>query len=722
MKTHDTFTLDPEDSAALRRWTEERAAKLQELRVAQARAAWLADQLTHDPAASALAELDAAGSALTQAQAAATTAQRRADDAAAAAERFAAVEVADAQTALDRATQDLSKGLAALLAEASTSTMLTATVDGLALRERYRTGTAGVPPGWNHLTIPFPTSDADVVDPELRLPAVDPAADSEYLRLLAVLDRLDERVDAVADLLTAESVHHLVQGNPTRAGASLATVAEGRVPDELEVIRTPRLGQDVTHRVMVVLDPRSRPAWAAPQPGLAALLDPLAAAWGSRLLPDPAAVVVQVRRVEEATGEAGEPLELSMDKLGLDPLAWVRMAANTPELHQRIAAAARDRWRTTPGAAGGRVEISDQPGATGAGLRLSDLLAAADALGRLLTAGRALAAEDLVHPAAPDPAPPRGDVVEAVAERVRQAERSLVELVTALEQAAAATTPDPAALTGLLLAAAALGVAEAVPPAGEPDGSDPGLLRTLAAAAAGRLRARSAAAAFAADPADPAGTLTRARARAEQLCGMRLPLLVEVAVPLDATARADLEGNGPSRLAGAAPATVRAWLGDHARVRPAVRQLTAAYDLAETLTDHATLDLRVTQLPVADPDTWAGATASPRAGAVDVVVQRGYADRLPAAVAGLVADAWNQPVAAPMHQTALAFHYDQPDATPPQAVLVAVHPDPRPDRPAATWDLDILLDILTSTLALARDRATAAERRRTAGLDLEDTP
>jgi hypothetical protein len=47
----------------------------------------------------------------------------------------------------------------------------------------------------------------------------------------------------------------------------------------------------------------------------------------------------------------------------------------------------------------------------------------------------------------------------------------------------------------------------------------------------------------------------------------------------------------------------------------------------------------------------------------------------------------------------MAFHYDQPDARAPQAILLAVCPDSRP-----TWDDDLLTAILTETLGLARIR------------------
>jgi hypothetical protein len=49
---------------------------------------------------------------------------------------------------------------------------------------------------------------------------------------------------------------------------------------------------------------------------------------------------------------------------------------------------------------------------------------------------------------------------------------------------------------------------------------------------------------------------------------------------------------------------------------------------------------------------------------------------------------------------AAAFHYDRPNATAPQAILLAVTPVPQ-----ATWDLDTLEAVVLETIALSRIRA-----------------
>jgi hypothetical protein len=89
-------------------------------------------------------------------------------------------------------------------------------------------------------------------------PDVDPAVEEALVTLV-------DAVDAVRDLLTAESVHQFAQGNATRAKVSLDTVAaDGLVPD-LDVVDTPRTETSITHRLSVTfgdLDATTPAAWS----------------------------------------------------------------------------------------------------------------------------------------------------------------------------------------------------------------------------------------------------------------------------------------------------------------------------------------------------------------------------------------------------------------------------------------------------------------------------
>jgi hypothetical protein len=398
---------------------------------------------------------------------------------------------------------------------------------------------------------------------------------------------------------------------------------------------------------------------------------------------------------------------MAADLLGLDPLSWLRAAADPGELFAHVARIARSRWTATLGeaAAIGRVLVHDPDPRDPTKLALSDLLAAADAARTMLASARALVPSDLALPIGERPVPDAAAVQQALA-RVAAAEQHVDAVLTNLAAAGAAGASVDAVLDALF-AAADVGVAEATP-ALDAEIPDLKALQTQAAIALARLQARTAGTPFAATAGDPQATLDGARSRLTQLAGSRQLLLTSIVAPADPLFRRDIEST-PERIAGADPAALRTWLHQHARVRPAAAALLTTYDLAEALACAGHLDLRATQLPSTEPDRWAGDDPAPRPGVLTIVAQRGYTGDLPARLTGLAVDAWVHTIPAATHTTGLAFHYDEPNATPPQSILVAVAPDIRPERQPNTWDLDTLLDIIAATFTLAIDRAVATD-------------
>ena len=721
---YDIDISDPADDTKTTKWATERAAKAQELAAAKARAVQLTATLAGAAAKAALDAAVKAHVATGDAQGAADREVTAHTAATTAAARFAANDLADARSALDAATKAVADQLAQLLSQASTSTALTATVDGLALRQRYRSALASQPPVWDLATIPFrATPLSATLDPEIVLPTV---GDTGYAPLITVLDQLDDLVDAVADLITAEGVHHLVNGNATRSGAALDIAASGAVPDELDVIRAPLTGYDITHRVLLLMPAVPAAAWTAGTAGAAGTADPALAAWVSKLLPNPATVRFTATRLDPFTGAAGEPLALTADSLGLGPLDWVRLSADPAELTARAARVARTRWAATLGAAAatGTVVLGAPQPPDPAIATLADLTEAAAAARAVLTTSRALAPADLAAVTEGDQ--PSDEAANAAMARVSAVEALVAEVLaglaaTAAPPAAGTTPPGADSVLTTLLAAAALGVAEAVPSL---DQGTPTLDMLIAQAQAAhtRLATRISVGPVTAVPGDPATTLARARERAAALCGFALPLLISVPAPTDPKVIGDL-GSGDVRIPGADPASVRQWLYDHARVRPACAALITAYNIAQSLGTPAGLDVRATHLPSAD-DTirWAGNSDTPPPAVIDAVAVRQAGTDPSLAITGLAVDAWTQTIPNALVATGLAFHYDRPTATPPQALLVAVAPDTTRSRQPGTWDLDTLLDTITSTIALASDRARAAELDPAAAVTLHETP
>jgi hypothetical protein len=148
------------------------------------------------------------------------------------------------------------------------------------------------------------------------------------------------------------------------------------------------------------------------------------------------------------------------------------------------------------------------------------------------------------------------------------------------------------------------------------------------------------------------------------------------------------------------------WLAQLTYIRPAISQLDAAYSLAQLLgasnADPAAFLLG--QLPPTANDRWLGLGVDlanpPAKGRVafacltsgDPLTQNSYA--------GLLIDEWPERIPSLQENAAVAFHYEEPKARAPQALLLAVCPDNRP-----IWDDDLVAGILEETLELTKIRA-----------------
>ena len=125
-------------------------------------------------------------------------------------------------------------------------------------------------------------------------------------------------MDAVSDALMAESVYQVVRGNPLRAASTVESIAGGETPPpELEVVRTPRTGIALTHRLVTLFsgEPVLPPEWAPPANPSRANAEPHLNAWAAKLLGNPANVRCVVERLDPATGKVLEAKELRLNQL-----------------------------------------------------------------------------------------------------------------------------------------------------------------------------------------------------------------------------------------------------------------------------------------------------------------------------------------------------------------------------------------------------------------------
>lgn len=534
-----------------------------------------------------------------------------------------------------------------------------------------------------------PADPRYIVPPDRWLEATPADADA-VLEAIADLDRTH---DAVADLLLAESVHQLVCGNAARAAAALDTLGAGEAtPPEPDVVRTPRFGVSIQHRLTILIpDPLAtrHTGWNIIAPRAKA--EPSLEIWAQGALGNPADLLVAAgsdARLAQARLCALDVIyDADGDSVGNSTLA-ARLRAAIPDLGADLTPLA-PLWE------------------------LSGMLRAA------LLSGRPLAASDL------------GPPLEANATgRVADAAHLLERAQTALDslRAVAMSTEPQAQLAGFgiwPLATTAGGAAAAT------------AVDTLVEQATARVVAATALLARAVPPAPPKTIV--------ELAGLALATIfgggfraVPILLP-PPPAESDL-WTGALSASGVRPrpgADIRPWL---ARVGT-IRNATSTF--GETLLVREALDrrplLRGVQFPASAFSTWAALPfqdgrppMTPLTNVVAEVAGAQAGDPEPAldqSLAGMVLDEWIEVVPRrlerrdPAHPddppelvdvttTGLALNANAPGARPPQAILLALSPD------GSDWTGERLVHALDEALALAKLRTITLQQLPYAGLQL----
>ena len=275
-------------------------------------------------------------------------------------------------------------------------------VDGLELHRRWKAGQRRRSPQtqWDATTIPFG-------DATLGFPG--PGTD-EFKALDAQLQALDELVDAVGDTVVAESVYQVVQGNPLRSGATLDAIASGEMPPpELEVVRTPRTGIALTHRLLVLFPVTAGappPAWPINDRQIRAQAEPLLNAWAATLLPRPEQVRCKADYVDPKSGAVHHTMEVPLATLELSPLDALYLAegneqAQRSELEQRLVFhLLRTQPTSVPAGADVRLSFGRESGWGSEVVSFGEFLEMARTARKLIAGARALDGLDLSLPGA----------------------------------------------------------------------------------------------------------------------------------------------------------------------------------------------------------------------------------------------------------------------------------------------------------------------------------
>jgi hypothetical protein len=549
-------------------------------------------------------------------------------------------------------------------------------VDGLALRTAWDGGSFASGQNWG-ANLPLP-------------------GNPDQAGVIGVLQQLDDYADALADLSISEAVFQIIRGNFGQAGTLMDAVSKGARPPNPEVVNTPRGGLDLTHRVDLLFagTPTPAAAWSAMPATPRSKAEPWLNSWVGSLLPDPATVRCNITYQQ---GGAATVETIALSQLAVQPLDVLAMSdvgqtSQRGELENRILLAAALPMDATD------VQVLFQPAGLPAGsILFPDAFYLAKTLRTLIGSGRALAPQDLTVPE--KDAGSLGGLVNLTElnARATAAIASLTTDLNALNAAAPGLPGTATAVRSALLACSLYGVPNSIPFTGA--GAD-ALLATQATSVAGILQ----------DRLNTANAVNLATAQAADLSGILTTVfgadfvVLPLFTPPDFASLQSAFGQSAS-LVSSDPQTPQRWLTQLTQIRPAISRLDAALTLSQLLgsSESSAPSLLLGQLPAVAGDKWLALgidPANPPAkGRValacltqgDPVNQNQYA--------GLLLDEWPERIPSTQEDTAVAFHYEEPKARAPQAVLLAVCPD---DRKA--WDNALLLEILQETLELAKIR------------------
>jgi hypothetical protein len=365
----------------------------------------------------------------------------------------------------------------------------------------------------------------------------------------------------------------------------------------------------------------------------------------------------------------------------------VVFAAEASELEARIAlhAAATRPDAVTQGAV---VRLRTRSPGGAERVELPAAIEAARAVREAIAGARPVTAADL---SAPERAPAGSPDAAELEQRAGAALDALRATAEALAVTLAEGSAD--ALRHALLAAAGFGVAGTVPPAAD----EREALRDRAATALGEIERRIATA-----EALPADGGDRAAAVLATVFGPAFRALgVWTVTGAPDELRLDPRFGRSEGLLAPDPLAPATWLQRAARVHDGARRLADVLLYAEALSGRDALELAVDQLPAHDGDRWIALPfdGSPAAGRLSFAAAVPFgAPTAGQAFAALMLDEWREVLPAREQTTAVAFHFDRPNACAPNAIIVAV---PARDE---DWTLPVLEETVMQTLELAQAR------------------
>ena len=570
----------------------------------------------------------------------------------------------------------------------------------------------------------LPAKIKKVIDDE-ALPA--DQKEKAYNQIIEEIDRMADAFDALGDVALSESVYQMVAGNHVRAGAVMDALADGRAIPEPEVILTPRTGKVVTHRLILNLKKKSTSEFPAGWPftgSVRAKTEPAFNCWLGETLGNAADIRFVIR-----TKETGQTAEVLVDKtladFDLQPIDIYCMPGQMDELVQTLIGFYRLQEQDFHSVI--NIGTEDVPsGDTDHPMSLSEMFTIIRHIRNMMSNARMAGASDFRKADEEESLANAGmyEIAEFEA-RINAARTSLQLFISQVEaesyissvadgsvsaEEIILTTADLNDIIQNLGIGMYMGFPNAMnlPVMGHADpteGQRACLKQLIGVLKEAKKRKAEADKAFAALP--PA---SNQRLRVEKLDELGTIVFGKGFRALASFSKHDVShiiqqldlpvSQKISRFEGAL--SVENWIRQLSQIRPVVSELHKYRRMADSH-DLPEVNIQPAQLPWEPGDYWYGlsypANFEKEGDVTSLVLLNDHIVKDTVQCA-LLLDEWHEVIPGNHETTGVSFHYNQPGATAPQAVLVAVTP-----HPDEKWTWDDLVHTITDTMEMAKIRA-----------------
>ncbi|MCZ6820656.1 MAG: hypothetical protein O7G31_14385 [Calditrichaeota bacterium] len=567
--------------------------------------------------------------------------------------------------------------------------------------------------------------------------------------IISEVKRMFATFDAIADLALAEGVFQATQGNFERAGAMLKAVNQGGHPPEPDIVKTPRSGAAINHKVAIHFETTDDFGTVWPNPTPRASAEAGLNKWLAQILGPPDEIKLWV---DYTDGDGTNSETLSFSALKVQPIDIIYLVGDnleneTTELESRLDYAFRRKKKSDDPTWDHSVELRfrfmDRDGFEADEKSLFELLPLFRILRNLVTSCRPLGADDYQlgseqstdleiddNSKGYDPDTTKIRVDNTISE-LESAIKLLLDQIEDPDNPPDLDTLNFAVIRAGLIALANFGIPDAFPE-NALDSSDEVKAQLLAQAVSTYRHSekmfKKAQDLANLEGADQTGLSVEEkvefyRKAAQHVFGESfnfLPRFMMKNIPELTAAIGFREGTPDKNLTRYSqnPLIVDEWLQGIAKVRERMALLAAVRSYHETFNENE-LSVKPLQLPFRPEDYWVAVpypevmpdqlddpdVFKPEGDFLSIVqhIPRDY--DAASLQTGLLLDEWVEVIPNRVETSGIAVNYNQPNTEPPQTLLLAVSPEI-----TGSWKWAHLVATLNETLARAKKRGVEPDQ------------